>query len=228
MVESSSETIVLGFLTQPQNSLILTSKFLPNKVGGLPAWISDNNKPPERCEHCGYKLSFLMQLYSNLDREDPDLHRMLYVFTCVSPACISTQRAVRVYRGYAQDDPKLFASDSLYDKVFNASSDDELIKMKLLPPQEEVKKEEEVEDDGDDVIDVDIKEVGLEFDEWVIETDIEPSKVTKVYLKESAKLKSGTQEDEEDDDEVESAFVENAMGGADKQRVEKILKGLDK
>jgi len=39
-----------------------------------------------------------------------------------------------VYRGYAQDDPKLFASDSVYDKVFNASSDEELIKMKLLPP----------------------------------------------------------------------------------------------
>ena len=28
--------IVLGFLEPPKNSLILTSKFLPNKAGGAP------------------------------------------------------------------------------------------------------------------------------------------------------------------------------------------------
>lgn len=72
-----------------------------------------------------------MQLYSNLDTEDPGLHRMLYVFACVSPQCISTQRAVRVFRGYAEDGAA-FASDKEYDKVFNAETDEALIKMGLL------------------------------------------------------------------------------------------------
>ena len=30
--------------------------------------------------------------------------------------------------------------------------------------------------------------MGLEFDEWAIETDFEPDDVTNIYLRESAKL----------------------------------------
>lgn len=36
---------------------------------------------------------------------------------------------------------------------------------------------------------MDIKDVGLDFEEFSIVTDIEPADVTKVYLKESRKLK---------------------------------------
>ncbi len=41
MVESSSSgfsdiEVTLGYLSEPKNSLILTPKFLPSKVGGLP------------------------------------------------------------------------------------------------------------------------------------------------------------------------------------------------
>ena len=37
-MESSSQPIdiVLGYLEEPKNSFILTSKFLPSKVGGTP------------------------------------------------------------------------------------------------------------------------------------------------------------------------------------------------
>ncbi len=28
--------VVLGFLEEPRNSLLLTAKYLPNKVGGIP------------------------------------------------------------------------------------------------------------------------------------------------------------------------------------------------
>jgi hypothetical protein len=77
--------IVLGFLEEPKNQAITQAKFLPSKVGGAPAWISEQGKPGDRCGHCSYKLIFLMQLYANQDEEDPDLHRMLYVFACLSP-----------------------------------------------------------------------------------------------------------------------------------------------
>ena len=84
-----------------------------------------------------------MQLYSNIDEEDPKLHRMLYIFTCLSPMCIGDQRAIKVYRGYAID--KGFASGDLYNTVYNAQSDYELFKKGLIlkPSEEETKDEEE-------------------------------------------------------------------------------------
>ena len=35
-LQEDNPEIVLGFLSQPKNSLVMTSKFLPNKVGGYP------------------------------------------------------------------------------------------------------------------------------------------------------------------------------------------------
>ena len=44
--------------------------------------------------------------------------------------------------------------------------------------------EEDKEEEGM----VDLKNVGIELDEYLIETDLEDEKVTKFYLKESKKL----------------------------------------
>ena len=85
MESSPNINIVLGFLEEPKNLAITQARFLPSKVGGAPAWITERGKPGDRCAHCQYKRTFLMQLYANLDEEDPDLHRMLYVFACLSP-----------------------------------------------------------------------------------------------------------------------------------------------
>ena len=49
-------------------------------------------------------------------------------------------------------------------------------------PEEEDKEEEEEEGF------VDMKNVGIELDEYMIETDLEEEKVTKFYLKETKKL----------------------------------------
>ena len=46
---------------------------------------------------------------------------MLYVFACLSPLCIGTERAVRVYRAYAKDEAEKFAPESLFDKVAGAT-----------------------------------------------------------------------------------------------------------
>ena len=54
------ESIILGFLEEPKNSLITTARYLPNKVGGSPSWISPDSIPSDRCEHCDYKLTFLL------------------------------------------------------------------------------------------------------------------------------------------------------------------------
>jgi hypothetical protein len=50
-------------------------------------------------------------------------------------------------------------------------------------PAAETKEEyKEGEDDEPDLIDVDMKEEGLEFEEWALETDYEPSEVTAFYI----------------------------------------------
>ena len=121
--------IVLGFLEEPKNQALTQSRFLPSKVGGAPAWITEQGKPGDRCPYCTYKLTFLMQLYANLDEEDPEMHRMLYLFACLSPQCIGTERAIKVYRAYAVDNPAVFAPESLYNKVCKAESIADLVKL---------------------------------------------------------------------------------------------------
>ena len=59
--------------------------------------------------------------------------------------------------------------------------------MKEEEGQEESKVEEEDEKVPDEA---EIKEKGLKFDEYSIETDIEQANVTQFYLKESQRLKN--------------------------------------
>jgi hypothetical protein len=93
-----------------------------------------------------------------------------------------------VYRGYAKDDNR-FAPTKEWDRVYQAKSDEELIKAGLLKqPTEEVKEEEdEVAEDENGM--VDMKKVALELDEYLVETDLEPEEVTQFYIKETRKMK---------------------------------------
>jgi hypothetical protein len=92
-----------------------------------------------------------------------------------------------------------------------------------------------------------MKKVALELDEWLIETDLEQEEVTRFYCKELRKMKgmSGAAakdkgrggkvqiindedfEEDDDEDELENAFLDNAMNGKkDSKRVDKILKSV--
>jgi hypothetical protein len=94
----SASEIVLGFLDTPRNSLVMKPEYTPSKLGGAPAWISPKSIPNLWCPHCEYKLTFLLQLYANIDEpEFASVHRMLYVFVCLSEKCINTQNAVCVF-----------------------------------------------------------------------------------------------------------------------------------
>ena len=83
--------VVLGFIEKPKNKLILTPEYTPSKVGGQPALLCDKSIPSLWCKECGYKYSFLMQVYANLDDQQfNNYHRMLYIFLCLSDKCIGT------------------------------------------------------------------------------------------------------------------------------------------
>ena len=92
---------------------------------------------------------------------------MLYVFACLSPSCISDQRALRLYRGYALDSEEAFASGKEWDKVYGAKNDEELKKMGFEVGEEEIEGDEDEDEEGF----VDMKKVGIKLDEWMIETD---------------------------------------------------------
>lgn len=115
-----------------------------------------------------------------------------------------------------------------------AQSDIELAKygLKVAPIIEE---EESKDDEVDNGKFLDMREVTLEFNEFLVETDFEDSTVTQFYLKESKKLKIAgkgksniqIEEDDDDDDELENAFIDNAMTSkSDMKRVDKILKSI--
>ena len=75
-----------------------------------------------------------MQLYANSSLESlQDYHRMIYLFTCLSPQCINTQRAVKAYRSLISHNNKYvkFADDNLIDLVSEAT-DQELVKKGLI------------------------------------------------------------------------------------------------
>ena len=224
-METSTQNseLILGFLEIPVNSLVLTSKFLPNKVGGKPvsfsqqifsqAWISPEGLPSQKCESCSYKLSFLMQIFANLDEEEAGLHRMLYVFACLSPECIQTQRSIKVYRGYAPDDQGFMNEDEV-DKYY--AMDDQVLNIKGLLPKQEEEEPTKVSN---------MKTKGIVFEEFAIETEVEAKDVTKFYLEQARKLKNkdAKNEDDEGTNALEDAYVSRVAGNIkDQKRIEKM------
>ena len=85
-----------------------------------------------------------MQIYANIDDPACDhVHRMLYVFVCLSEKCIGTQNAVRTFRCIVPNDNNFmkFASDDDYDKIFQ-KTDNQLISMGIIKPQKKEKKQD--------------------------------------------------------------------------------------
>ena len=133
---------MLGFLEQVQNSIVTRPEYTPSKVGGQPAYIWPEGTPAPVCAACGFKLSFLMQLYANInDDEMDDFHRMLYVFLCVSEKCINTQNAVKVYRCIVpHENEKInFDEDTFYEIQHKTDNQLRAMGWKIAPKAEEKK-----------------------------------------------------------------------------------------
>ncbi len=72
-----------------------------------------------------------------------------------------------------------------------------------------------------------MKDKGISFEEFSIETDIEAEDVTQFYLQESRKIKAnkGSQQEEDDEDNLEDAFLSRVAGNIkDQKRIEKLSK----
>ncbi len=139
------------------------------------------------CEKCGYCLAFLLQIYANLDYDEhSELHRMLYVFACLSEKCIGTQNAIKAFRvmvpqenGYVA-----FAEEKVFEEVRWLSENDLIVRQLVKPQEEEKEEEESIQEEGDcsGSGKQGINEKYIELEEFLIETSPEDSETTDFYL----------------------------------------------
>ena len=84
--DSSTE---LGFV-EKIDWFKLQSIFFPSKVGGKPAWLSQNTIPSLEdltCCKCGKLMLFLLQVYAPREEKEECFHRTIYIFVCRNGAC---------------------------------------------------------------------------------------------------------------------------------------------
>ncbi|KAG5567784.1 hypothetical protein RHGRI_003086 [Rhododendron griersonianum] len=83
--------VTLGFLEKPKNRCSLVRQGFPSKAGGVPAWLDPVSLPSGKsclCDICGEPLQFLLQVYAPLSEKESAFHRTLFVFMCLSMACL--------------------------------------------------------------------------------------------------------------------------------------------
>ena len=62
------------------------------KAGGKPIWLDPKHVPTRErllCDQCGRQMVFMLQVYAPLDDVAAAFHRSLYVFCCISAACVA-------------------------------------------------------------------------------------------------------------------------------------------
>ena len=121
MVDSTINTpeISVGLVYEPTNNLVTQPMFTPSKVGGFCANISPLPVIAQICPICATSLTFMLQLYANVNEHPADLHRLIYVFACLSDKCIGTPHSIRAFRETMHDKNKFckIMTDDEFDKV---------------------------------------------------------------------------------------------------------------
>lgn len=115
------------------------------------------NTPKLVCPKCQYNLSFLLQLYANIDSPQfYDYHRTIYVFLCVSEQCIATSSAVKVFTCLVPHKNKLgikfIEDDSVFDKIMK-KTDNQLRAMGYQIPTKKVTEEDKNREQEEDSAD---------------------------------------------------------------------------
>jgi hypothetical protein len=97
--------------------------FTPSKVGGFPASISPLPQSAKQCDTCKTSLTFLAQVYANVDGLD-EFHRSVLVFACLSEKCIGSVNCVKAFREVIHDKNPFMkvCSDEEYDIVSESTN----------------------------------------------------------------------------------------------------------
>ena len=119
-VDSESPPAVeLGFVHEPEHLEYLHSHFYPSKMGGKPAWLSQQSLPESiLCSTCSTPMTFLLQLYAPNGLVTNAFHRSLYVFFCSNSQCTDGQRPrLAIFRSQlARENPFYIFNPPDYDR----------------------------------------------------------------------------------------------------------------
>lgn len=124
MVEKTNTPEILVAMTQePYNDLLTQPMFTPSKVGGYAANISPLPPQAKICKICQTNLTFLAQVYANVDELD-EFHRSILIFACLSEKCIPTVNCVRAFREIIHDKNPFtwICTDEEYDIVCESTN----------------------------------------------------------------------------------------------------------
>lgn len=129
----------LGFLEKVHSSK-LEAVFFPSKVGGKPAWLSQDNLPSLdqlECPKCRKRMTFLLQVYAPVDGKEECFHRTIYVFVCINSDCSerNSNDSFKVFRSQLPRENKFFAFEPIHPE---AKSDEikaaaDLLRTKCVP-----------------------------------------------------------------------------------------------
>ncbi|XP_074267526.1 uncharacterized protein LOC141590912 [Silene latifolia] len=100
--EEEEVLVTLGLVQVPQNNGALVRQVFPSKAGGVPAWLDPDNLPTGKaccCDLCGEPLQFLLQVYGPISEKESAFHRTLFVFMCLSMACLLRDQHEQWKRG---------------------------------------------------------------------------------------------------------------------------------
>lgn len=190
----------LGFAEKPNNQDFHHDKF-PSKIGGEPVWLTPLPETP-KCDFCGGRMTFLMQLYSIIDSNPKCFHRTLYILVCLK--CFTFRQAFKCVRLQL---PK----DSQY---YDGSKIKQNFKEKLLSYR------------------ADLDYASTLKPEYSLGIYEESPKATKIYLKflddlQETSQKGSIKDFNEDDDEQEGLFegeYDPQLSKQDNELVDRLMK----
>lgn len=150
-----------------------------------------------KCEKCGTKLTFVGQLYANVD-DLFEFHRLIYIFACVSQQCINSQ-CIRVFREIMHGKNKFLplASEDEYNEICDKSDDDLLCTGKWQKAVEAVPRSQ-----------VTVTNDLCVLEEYEILTQVETKKFTDFYVKQSQRIFRQSQPNYKPTDADEELFEE--------------------
>ena len=117
MAAVKESVIELGF-AEEVDSFRLESVFFPSKIGGKPAWLSQENIPPTdqiKCSQCGNIMNFLLQIYAPREGHEETFHRMIYVFMCRNGSCFEKNSNIpfKAFRNQLPRENKFFSYEPI-------------------------------------------------------------------------------------------------------------------
>ena len=213
--QSQDPLIFLGFAEKPSQKDFHYDKF-PSKIGGSPVMLFPvEDQRLFLCEHCGGKMTFLMQVYCFIEEIPHCYHRTLYLFFCYK--CYRFYNSFKCLRLQLSKKNEFYNDLKPKDLKLLGSKPPDLNTICILQPEKKLVQEDEIEknidlyvkyaetlyvkglDEGDELDDLEYDPVLSYKDKQLL------SKMMGEYMKNNVEVEG----DDKIEDQVEDEFLTN-------------------